>query len=219
MGEDIGGEIGTRIGEFEVVAAWDFTVDINIIGKTCIIGAEKVHVGPQKVVPVADTAFENKADVVDKTVIVAVQVDAVINKIQGIDISESPCQHLEFPKDLVGISVRISVILRLEIGTRVGILIGDDGRVLDVVGIDGMIVDFPVGHCLEIVVDRDVVRRSVVEHLVDGPDVLGEFLVVGKADEDHQIGERHLLVPVQMDVGCQMVVLRRSRRHQQRNRV
>ena len=98
-------------------------------------------------------------------------------------------------------------------------MVGDDGGILDIVRIDRVIIDFPVGRGVVIVIDGNIVGRGIVEHLVDGLKGLGELWVVGETDEDDEIGERHLLVPGQMDVGRQLVVLRRPRRHQLRNSV
>ena len=52
--------------------------------------AEKVHVGPQQVVPAADIALDDKADVVDHPVVVAIQINVGIHQIQGIHITYHP---------------------------------------------------------------------------------------------------------------------------------
>ena len=100
-----------------------------------------------------------------------------------------------------------------------GVLVGDDGGVMDVVRIDCTIIDFSVGHRIVVVIDGAVVRSGVVEHLVDGFQRLGELFLVGKTDEYHQVGEHHLFVSFQMDMGRQMEILGWARRQKPRSRV
>ena len=82
MRKHIGGKIGSRIGEFEVVSIGSLSVDGNLGDKR----GDEVHVWPEKVVPVTDITFDNKADVVDKPIVVPIEVCVRAHQLQGLHI-------------------------------------------------------------------------------------------------------------------------------------
>ena len=60
---------------------------------------------------------------------------------------------------------------------------------MDVVGIDGVVMDFTIRHDIVEVINREYTWRPPIEHAVDRRKRMVDFGIVSKTDKNDQIGQ------------------------------
>ena len=135
---------------------------------------EILHVRPQNGSPCSRAAFDDKAHIVDVAVAIAVKDHVVVNQIQRVHITEGAGQQLSLsPANadhhllILMITDGICRAIRFKISTRLRILIRDNLPVLNVVGIDRVVMEMVVCHRLIEIIDAEITRGLGVEHRVD----------------------------------------------------
>ena len=172
MPEHMSGEISRRTFKLEIEGVWLYSIDFD--GIVDGVMREILHVRPQYGSPCSRATFNDKAHIVDITIVVTIKYHIVVNQMQGIHIMESTRQQFCFPptnahkRQFTLITDRIGRAIWFEIATRHAILIRNDLSVLNVIGVHRIIIDVTISHRVVEIGNTQIARSLSIEHGING---------------------------------------------------